>query len=266
MIYEGFTEPKYDIMVAATEIGRLDAVTVEVGDHVKAGQVIGRLEDAIQASSVRIAKLQSEMTGELEATKAEAELHQLRTETLRKLAAEGMTRPDELIRAETDLRIAISRFTAAQEQLDLRKLELERLELQFERRKIRVPMQGVISQVLHKPGEYITPGDPAVVRLMVIDKLLAVFNIPVEDTATIKLGSPVRIYLRSSATTIDAAITSIAPDIDGESGTIAIRVELDNLDGRWRAGDRCTLRLGSKTDVQASSHSRTTRTWKTTKR
>jgi RND family efflux transporter MFP subunit len=254
MIYEGFTEPRHTIMVAATEVGRLESITVEVGDQVQAGQVIGKLEDLMQASSVRIAKLQTEMVGELEATRAEAELHRSRTGKLRQLAAEGMARPDELVRAETDLRIATGRLAAAQEQLELRKLELERFNLQLERRKIRAPMEGVISQVFHKPGEYITPADPSIVRLLVLDKLYAVFSVPVEDTAAIKLGSAVSIFLRSSAKTINASVSSIAPDIDGESGTIRIRVELDNRNGRLLAGDRCTLRFVSRTASNNSPH------------
>jgi multidrug efflux pump subunit AcrA (membrane-fusion protein) len=160
-----------------------------------------------------------------------------------------MARPDELVRAETDLRIATARFVAAQEQLALRELELDRYKLQLERRKIRVPMDGVISEVFHKPGEYLTPGDPAVVRLLVMDKLFGVFNIPVEDTAFIKVGSPVKVYLRSTSKTLEATITSIAPDIDGESGTVQVRVELDNTDRRLLSGDRCTLRLASEATV-----------------
>jgi RND family efflux transporter MFP subunit len=251
MIYEGFTEPRYDIMVAATEIGRIESVSVEVGDRVEAGQEVGHLEDALQASSVRIAQLQTEMTGELEAARAETELHRSRTQTIRKLAADGMARPDELVRAETDLRIAAARLVAAQEQVSLRKLELERYQLQFERRKIRVPMDGVISEVFHKPGEYLTPGDPAVVRLLVMDKLFGVFNVPVEDTAFMTIGSSVKVHLRSSSRTIEATITSIAPDIDGESGTVQVRVELDNSDRRLLSGDRCTLRLAPETTVNS---------------
>jgi RND family efflux transporter MFP subunit len=247
MIYEGFTEPRHDIMVAATEIGRIESLTVEVGDHVQAGQEIGQLEDALQASSVQIAQHQASMTGELDATGAEVELHQSRTQSLRKLAADGMARPDELSRAETDLRIAIAKYAAAKEQLELRKLELERYELQLQRRKILVPMDGVISRLFHKPGEYITPGDPAVVRLLVTDKLFAVFNIPVEDTAVIHVGSSVKVHLRSSSRTLDASVTSIAPDIDGESGTVQVRVELDNADRSLLVGDRCTLRLAAET-------------------
>jgi multidrug efflux pump subunit AcrA (membrane-fusion protein) len=128
-------------------------------------------------------------------------------------------------------------------------------------------MDGVISQLFHQPGEYITPGDPAVVRLLVMDKLFAVFNIPVEDTAVVQVGSPVRVFLRSISTTINASISSIAPDIDGESGTVQVRVELDNANRSLLAGDRCTLQLASHAiPSSARLPATTTRTRGTTKR
>lgn len=261
LVYEGFTEPRHEILVAATEIGRLEEISVQVGDQVVAGQVIGQLEDRIQASSVRIAKLQTEMTGELAAARAEVDLHQRRTNALRRLASDGMARPDELVRAETDLRVASGRLLATQEQLELRKLELERFELQLQRRKIQVPMDGVISQLFHEPGEYITPSDPAVVRLLVMDTLFAVFNIPVEDTAVVQVGTPARIFLRSTSTTIEASVSSVAPEIDGESGTVQVRVELDNSDRKLLAGDRCTLQLAAPTSRTRSVRLPTPRTW-----
>ena len=245
-IYEGFTRPQHDIQVAAAEIGRLDAVHVKVGERVASGQVIGQLEDTLQAASVRIAELQAVMTGELDAAKAEVELNRIRAEKLRRLAADGMARPDELRRAETDLQISLARQLAAEEQLRLRGLELERFHLQLERRKIRSPMSGVVSKIFHQAGEYITPGDPAVLQLLVVDKVFAVFNVPVEEVRSVAPGDPVAVYLRSNAVTIDAEISVIAPDIDGESGTVEVRVELDNPDRRILVGDRCTLRLRGK--------------------
>ncbi|MCG8650344.1 MAG: efflux RND transporter periplasmic adaptor subunit [Pirellulales bacterium] len=246
MIYEGFTEPRHDIMVAAAEIGRLERLDVEVGDPVEAGQVIGQLEDTLQQASVRIARQQASMTGEWKAASAEVKMNEASIGKVRELARDGMVRPDELRRAEADLQIALARKQSAEEQLQLRKLELERYELQLARRKIRSPMKGIISEVFHQPSEYITPGDPAIVRLLVMDKLFAVFNIPVEDIGQLKLGAPVRVYLRSSGAALDAQVSSIAPDIHGESGTVQVRVELDNRGGRLLSGDRCTLQLLSK--------------------
>ena len=243
MIYEGFTEAKYDIMVSATEIGRLETMLVDVGDEVKAGQVIGQLEDALQQSSVRIAELQIKMRGELQASQSEVDLHESRTAVLRKLAIDGMARPDELARSETDLRIAKAKLLAVQEQLKLRELELERYRLQVDRRLIHVPNDGVVSEIFHRSGEYITPADPAVIRLLVVDKLYGVFNVPVEDTASIQVGTRVRIYFRSNGKSVEANITSVSPAIDGESGTVQLRVELDNENRRFLVGDRCTLRV-----------------------
>lgn len=243
LIYEGFTEPKYDIMVAATEIGRLETMLVKVGDEVTAGQVVGQLEDTLQRSSIRIAELQSNMQGELEASRAEVDLRRSRAELLRQLATDRMARPDELARAETDLRIAKAKLLNIEEQLKLRQLELERYQLQLERRFVRIPMDGVISEVFHEAGEYITPADPAVVRLLVLHKLYGVFNIPVEETNLIRIGTPARVFLRSSSKTIDAKVSSISPAIDGESGTVQLRVELDNTKRELLVGDRCTLRL-----------------------
>lgn len=243
MVYEGFTEPRQDILVAASEIGRLETVDVEVGDRVSEGDVIGRLEDSLQKSAVEVSQIQTEMKGELDATTAEVDLSRSRAVMLRELSSDGMARPDELVRAETELRVAVARQAAAKEQHQLRLAELRRSRLQVERRKIRSPVDGVVSEVFHEAGEYITPGDPAVIRLLVMDKLFGVFNVPVEDCAQMKVGTPVRVFLRSSQSSIDASITSIAPSIDGESGTVLVRVELDNPKGRLLPGDRCTLRI-----------------------
>lgn len=242
-LHEGFTIPKHDILVAASELGRLNSLNVEVGDQVKAGEIIGRLEDSVQAASVKIATVQAKMTGELDAAKAEVQLNQLRVEKLRALSKDRMARPDELARAEADLQISLAKMKVAEEKIVLNQLDLERYRMTHDRRQIVAPMDGVIADVFHKPGEYITPGDPAVVRLLVIDKLYAVFNVPVADISGIRKNSSAKVYLRGAQVTLDARVTVVAPLIDGESGTVEIRLELDNSKRMLLSGDRCTLQF-----------------------
>lgn len=242
-VYEGFTEPEHQIMIAANETGVLESVAVKVGDRVRTGQLIATLDNDLQASAVEIATYQAAMTGERDAASAEAGLNQSRVEQLRKLFKDGMARPDELARAETDLRISMARFAAAEEQWQLRQLELRRYQLQLDRREVRSPMDGVIADVVRKPGEYLSPGEPSVAKLLAVGRIIAVFNIPVEETSSIQIGAPVRIFLRSTSMSIDSTIASIAPAIEGESGTVQVRVTLDNVDGRLMAGDRCTLKF-----------------------
>lgn len=248
-VYEGFTEPRYEIMVAATEIGRLDEVLVEVGDIVRQGQTIARLEDSLQASSVRIAKQQTEMRGEIDAALAETMLHTARRDQLQELAADAMARPTELARAEADLKVAEARHVAAIEQQELRRLEYERYQLQLARRRVTAPMAGVVSKIFHQPGEYITPADPAVIRLLVIDQLFGVFNVPAEDVGTFQLESEVRVFLRSTRKTVQGRVHSLAPDIDGESGTVQVKIALENENGKLLVGDRCTLQMNRSRKV-----------------
>lgn len=240
--HEGFTTPKFDILVAATEIGRLASVDVEIGDRVKAGDTIAKLEDGLQLEAVATAQWRAQMRGETDAAKAETELMKLRLEQLQSLANQEIARPDELKRAIADWEIAKARELGAMEQDKLRKLELSRYELQLQRRKVRAPMDGVVAELFHAPGEYITPADPAVIRLVVLEQLYGVFNVPVEEMRSIDLDDTVSVFLESVGKSVQGTIASIAPNIDGESGTIKVKVLLDNRDGSLRSGDRCRMK------------------------
>ena len=81
------------------------------------------------------------------------------------------------------------------------------------------------------------------VRLLVIDKLYAVFNVPVADVSGIRINSLAKVYLRGAQVTLDARVTVVAPLIDGESGTVEVRLELDNTQRMLLSGDRCTLQI-----------------------
>ena len=263
--YEGFTIPKFDIMVAATEIGRLEEVNVEIGDRVTRGQTIAKLEDGLQIEAVATAQWRAQMHGETDAAKAETALKALRLEQLKTLAKQEITRPDELKRAVADWEIAKARELAAIEQDQLRKLELSRYELQLKRRKVLAPMDGIVAELFHRPGEYITPADPAVIRLVVLDELYGVFNIPVEDMKYIETGNLVSVFLTSSTSVVEGKIASIAPDIDGESGTIKVKVLLDNREGKLRSGDRCRMTPFRNKPTSTVPERRTSRRPSTTK-
>jgi len=252
LVYDGFTRPLYDVMVAASEAGLLRSVLVEEGDFVEKGQVIARLDDEMQRSSVDIAMRQASMQGAVDAAVAELSLHEQRLRMLRELEAKNMSRPDEIRRAEADFSIAEAKLTSAKEQMELRKLELERYQLQLERRQIRAPSHGVISQLFIDCGEFVSPNEPVVARLLVVDRIVGIFNVPAEEVRFLAVGSPARVYLRSTGATWMTTIHSIAPNIDGESGTVQVRVELDNTNQTILAGDRCTLTLNNRPGVNAN--------------
>jgi len=86
--------------------------------------------------------------------------------------------------------------------------------------------------------------DPAVVRLISTDQLVAVINVPAEQMNHLPIGGNVRVQLANARRLVTAKVYSVAPAIDGESGTVQVRILLPNPDGDLRAGDRCSVTVG----------------------
>lgn len=241
--YEGFTEPKFDVLVAATEIGRLAVVNVEVGEKVQAGSVVARLEDGLQREAVATAQFRSQMRGDLQAAQAELKRAESRLQQVRSLATQKMAVPDEVEQAVSEWEVSKARALAANEQISLRQQELSRFQLQLDRRRILSPIDGVVAEVFHTAGEYITPADPAVIRMLDLSQIYGVFNIPVDEMKGIRLGNPVTVYLMSLGKSVPGTISQVTPEINGESGTVKVKVLLDNSGGELLSGDRCQMKV-----------------------
>ena len=59
--YDGFTEPKYDLLVAASEMGRIQSIEVKIGDQVKQGQLLAKLDDEMQLQAMIGAKIRADI-------------------------------------------------------------------------------------------------------------------------------------------------------------------------------------------------------------
>ncbi|MEM9644878.1 MAG: efflux RND transporter periplasmic adaptor subunit, partial [Planctomycetota bacterium] len=253
VIYDGFTEPWADIMISGHDLGRIESIHVKMGNYVHDGQLLAQIDDSLQQSNLRISRAQAEMSGEIDLAEAEAEVAKTRRDKLRQLVRDRLARPDELQRAESDYASAAAQVTIAKEQQRLRNMQVERDVLQVGRKRLTAPQAGLIARVLHSEGEFLTPADPALFRLIVVDTLQAVFNINVEHVERLHVGDQVQVHLRSHAQTVVGTVDQISPSIDGESGTIQVRVAIQNPGRIYRAGDRCSMQVAAAGDRQPRS-------------
>lgn len=254
--FDGFIEPLHDVQVAAGEIGVIAELAVALGDRVEAGQTIAVLDDQLQRIAVDIAETAASMQGTVDAAKVEYQLHKHRAQQLQQLAAEGLTRPDELRRAEADLEMAAGRLLAAQEEIAMRHAELTRARAMLQRRTITAPISGVIAKIFREAGEHVSPTDPDIVRLISDESLVAVVNIPARLVSRNNIGDRVRVLTTAPRQSVSATILTVSPVIDGQSGTVQIKALLDTPVGRCRAGDRCTVHLQPRNSQQALGESR----------
>ncbi len=182
-------------------------------------------------------------------------MKQERAEQFAEVYASGHARPEEVHRAQADLEIAQAHLLEAEEDLVLRQLEYEKIKTQVERRTIRAPISGVVSRIYKEQGEFVAPNDPSILTLVQLDPLLAVFSLTSEQAGMLRADQEVSVQVPGVTQMVPAIVEFIAPVTDAESGTILVKIRLDNSAGAYRSGTRCTLHLQAATEVAGQTAS-----------
>jgi RND family efflux transporter MFP subunit len=240
---DGFTEPNRAVNVATAEVGVIRKIEVREGDAVKCGQVLATLDNEIHTALLSIAVEQMNARGRLESAQAELDMRQSKLEKLQMLREQGHARQEEVDRAVTDVAIAKAQVLSAQEELLIRKLEHERARLQLERRTIRSPLEGFITKAHKQEGEFVAAHDAVLFTIVQLDPLVATFSAPSQQVASLRAGQKVALSIAGSDARTQGTIDFISPVTDAESGTVRIKVRIDNAKGLYRSGERCTLHL-----------------------
>ena len=238
----GFTEPYRLAELASDETGAISKLNVDVGSVVQQHEIIATLDDRVQKLQVEAAKHLAASTAELDSARLTLQKRQTVLEIIQELRKSGGTTPSELARAEMELAVAKARLVKAQEDIVSYEIELRKAEIQLDRRWIRAPFAGVVSQVHRRDGEFLSPLHPEVITLVQVDTLLGAFNIPSSQVATVNLGQEVVVEF-TNGELVSATVHSIGVQTDAESSTVLVKVKIDNSQGLLRSGEQCQLIL-----------------------
>jgi RND family efflux transporter MFP subunit len=244
--FDGYTEPYDTVNVAAAETGIVETVVVREGQVVQEGQVLAKLDDKLYLVLLAIAGETMRTKGELNSALAELHLQQHRFEKLKVVRAQGHARQEEVERAEADVAIAEARVLTAKENLIIKKLEHQRIKVQIVRRTIRAPMDGVITKIHKKKGEYVGLNDPYLLEMVKLNPLLAKFSLPSQRARKLREGQTVTLYVEPSGKTVRGTIEFIGPVTDAQSATVQIKARIDNHEGKFFSGEQCTLQFPDK--------------------
>lgn len=237
---EGLTEPFRTIDLAAAETGLITNIDVEEGQQVTENQVLARLDDAVLQSARAIAEATKDAVGQIKVAEAEYKLRAQRYDKLRALLGEGHATQEEVSLAESERDVAAARLQQAKETRRIKELEYERTLVQIERRLIRAPISGVVTKVHREPFEFVSYADPVVMQVVQLNPLRAVFTVYPQQIKGWTVGEDVEVKLNTSGNA-RGTVSYISPDLDGESGTLRVKVTIPNEAGRYRSGDKCTL-------------------------
>jgi len=193
--------------------GRVAAIYVEAGDHVKQGQVLAHLN--ISVLEPQVANLEAA----LEQARAEAELADAEYRRAQAVGASGALSAEETQKRRSSGVTAAARVKVAAAQLDEAKARLARAD-------IRAPADGIILTRTVEVGQTAMPGGDALFRLSKDGEIELRGQVAEQDLPLLKVGQNVDVRLTGTAKVYEGRIRLLGAVIDPATRLGTVRVSL----------------------------------------
>jgi RND family efflux transporter MFP subunit len=239
--FDCLIEPSLTLKLGSPITSILDKVEVDRGDLVKEGQVIARLESAVEQAVVAVNEAHAGSTAELEAK--QAVLEQRRSVLTRKLGLQrnNYASPQDIDNAQADYNVAVQDVALATINRRLAELELQRSRASLEQRTIRSPIDDIVVKRALGPGEYVHQ-EASIVTVARIDPLFVETFLPVRYFGLIKPGVEASVRPDDPIGGDRSAVVTIVDQVfDAASGTFGVRLALPNPEHIVPAGLRCRI-------------------------
>jgi RND family efflux transporter MFP subunit len=252
-----------DLVVLGTKVaGRLSTIAVDLGSHVRRGQVVAQLdksdfalridqaEAALQQARARLglapgdsdAKLDPEQTSVVRQARAVLDEARLTRDRSVKLAEQDFIARAQVDTAVANLQVAEGRYQDAIEEVRNRQaiLAQRRSELELARQQLAdaalvSPIDGAVSVRHASVGEYLAAGAP-VATLVRIDPLRLRVAVPEREAAGVRQGQTVSLTVEGDATVYRGRVVRLSPIVQEQNRTLTVEAEIPNPGGVLRPG------------------------------
>jgi membrane fusion protein, multidrug efflux system len=208
----GRTEADQRVSLRAQTPGLIEEIPVRIGDHVRAGDVICRLETGSREAHVLRAKAAVE----------QAMLDYTASATLNEKGYAADTR-----------------VRAMKAALDAAQATLKEMELDLERTHVHAPFDGIIDNLPADPGSMLSVGEVCA-EIIAGDPMLVVAQVSEREVGLLQTGMPGSARLVTGATA-EGTLRYIAPSAN--EATRTFRIELSVPNPNWRLRDGVTSEI-----------------------
>jgi HlyD family secretion protein len=211
----GTISARYDTPIGAEgEGGRVAAIYVEAGDHVKRGQVLARLDVSVLEPQV------ANLRAALELAHAEADLAAAEYRRAVAVGASGALSAEETERRRSNSVTAAAKVKVAAAQLAEAQARLARAE-------VRAPADGLILTRSIEVGQGAGPAGGALFRLAEGEEVELRGQVTEQDLPLLQVGQPVTVRLTGTSQAYPGRVRLLGAVIDPQTRLGLVRVSLE---------------------------------------
>jgi membrane fusion protein, multidrug efflux system len=209
--------------IAAERDGHVTQIAVQIGDHVRKGQVLAVLDDRMlrsicDAQRARVASLHAQVAEwEAEQKSVEADLRRADIMRSEKIRSEEDW---EHVKYKLDETVAeVARYRAEEAAASA---DLESASLQLEQSRIVAPFAGVVGRSSVRPPQEVKKGD-VLFWITAVAPLHVLFTVPESAMAHFSVGTPLELTTADYPELRQAArILHVSPVVDPASGSVQV--------------------------------------------
>jgi RND family efflux transporter MFP subunit len=237
----GYVTARREATVSAQITGTVAAVLIEEGDHVKEGQVIGRLDDTAQRAALAQSQAQLHSAQAL-LQQAQAMLAQNQRDVKRDedLLTRKLISEQAVEQARTQVATQTALVESQRKQIDLAEANVRAAQVQLNYCTVRAPFTGVVIAKAAQVGEIISPLSAGggftrtgIGTLVDMDSLEVEVDVNEAYINRVQPGQRVESVLNAYPDwRIPSHVIAIIPTADRSKATVKVRIGLDAKDSR----------------------------------
>ncbi|HUO18474.1 MAG TPA: efflux RND transporter periplasmic adaptor subunit [Steroidobacteraceae bacterium] len=237
----GYVTARREATVSAQITGTVTQVLFDEGDHVKAGQVIARLDDTAQQAALAQARAQWQ-SAQAVLAQDEAQLAQSVRDVARDedLVQRHLVSQQETEQARTLVETGTALVQSQRRQIELAAANVRAAQVQLDYCTVRAPFTGVVIAKAAQVGEIVSPFSAGggftrtgIGTLVDMDSLEIEVDVNEAYINRVQPGQPVVSVLNAYPDwRIPSHVVAIIPTADRSKATVKVRIGFDTRDPR----------------------------------
>jgi RND family efflux transporter MFP subunit len=239
MTFQGEFYPYQDVLIHAKVSGYVNPIAVDIGDRVKAGQILATLE---------VPELKDQLVGARATVRQAGAEHEIAHLNYMRLVEVNRSQPNLV--AQQDLDDARAKDSAMTAAMATATAEADRYSTLEDYTRVLAPFPGVITKRFVDNGSLVEAGTSSntgpLVELAQQDLLRLRFPVPEAETPLVHVGGEVRIAVDAAGQNFKGMIARDAWDIDRSTRTIVVEVDVPNQNDTFKAGMYASVTLSTQ--------------------